>query len=272
MALKLKSQRYLLFSFIGSIALCGLIGIFALLLGEMTSFVGRVLATTATVGGASIFALAAAIPWERKRWRPIGLLGILAVANATVWILIVIWVEPLFIDNRWLFKTTIVSCILAVVLPHIGLLSLAQLHRTYEIVRVGTVAAIALLGVILIAIFLGELDPGNIGIRYIGALGILDACGTIAVPILHRVSRLRQAEATVTTQLEITLRCPRCDRKQTLPTGGAKCSDCGLKITIEIEEEHCPKCGYALYQLTSENCPECGTKVLELPKLMTDAV
>jgi len=264
MAHKLKSQRLLLFCFIGSISLCGLIGIFALLLGEMTDFIGRVLATTATVGGASIFALAAAIPWERKRWQPVGPLGMLAVVNAMVFLLILIWLDPYFANGyKWFFKALFVSCVFAVALPHIGLLSLASLHRAYEIVRLGTVGAIALLGAALSFLIVGEVDPGELGARLLGVLGILDACGTVAVPILHRVSRIRSAESTVTTKLELTLTCPRCRTTQTLPVGRSKCTSCGLKFTIDIEEEHCPKCGYVLYQLTSDKCPECGTNVLE---------
>ena len=96
----------------------------------------------------------------------------------------------------------------------------------------------------------------------VGALAILVACGPLSVPILHRVSTLRRNESVVTTELKLTIACPRCGVSQTLPTGRTRCAGCGLKFLIEIEEEHCPKCGYALFQLRSERCPECGSPVL----------
>lgn len=262
MAMELKTQRVLLVGFIASISLCGVIGIFCMLLGEMSDLVARVLATTATVGGASIFALASAIPWERKRWPPIGPLGMIAVAIAFVLLLVLIWLDP----HRWqhaklFFKALVSACVFAVALPHIGLLSLARLHRQYELVRYGTVGAIALLAATIVVMVVGEIEPGDVVIRYIGAIAILDACGTIAIPILHRVSRIQSHEQTLTTALEISLTCPRCAAQQTVPVGRSACGKCGLRFSIEIDEEHCPKCGYALYQLTSGVCPECGAPV-----------
>jgi hypothetical protein len=264
MALELKTQRYLLNSFIASISLCGLIGIFCLLLGEMSAFVARVLGTTGTVGAASILALAAAIPWERKRWPPIGLLGVMVVAIAMVLMLVLIWFEPYSTKNVQVFlKVLFGACILAVALPHIGLLSLARLNRGYEFVRLGTVAVIALLAVLLILMLVFDIGESDLLIRLIGTLGILDVCGTIAVPILHRVSRIQSDESAVTTRLELSLTCPRCETTQVLPAGRSNCATCGLRFKIEIEEEHCPKCGYVLYLTTASNCPECGTPVLQ---------
>jgi hypothetical protein len=82
MSMRSQTQRTLLLSFIGSVASCGLVGIYCLLLGKIGSLEERILATTATVGGASILGLAAAVPWERRRWRPVGLLGVLGISDA----------------------------------------------------------------------------------------------------------------------------------------------------------------------------------------------
>ncbi len=95
MGMKSQTQRSLLFAFIGSISLCGLIGIYFLLIGELSDLAGRVLASTAAVGAASILGLGASIPWERKRWQPIGPVGMVASAVALALILCLIWINAI---------------------------------------------------------------------------------------------------------------------------------------------------------------------------------
>ena len=260
MSMRSQTQRTLLLSFIGSIAGCGLVGIYCLLLGRMGSLEERILATTATVGGASILGLAAAIPWERRRWHPIGLLGILAAASALVLILLLIWLPTPQRQPEWFVKSVLIACVAAVALPHIGLISLARLRRGYEWVRKATVAVIALLAAQMSFVVITDID-GDLMFRLMGILGISDACGTIAVPILHRISAIQKRESVVTTELMLSLTCPRCSKTQQLAVGRSRCTGCGLQFSIEIEEEHCRTCGYALYKLTSPTCPECGTPI-----------
>ena len=97
--------------------------------------------------------------------------------------------------------------------------------------------------------------------RGMGVLSIGVACGTIAVPILHKVSAIRLREAVRTTELVLQITCPRCSKGQTLSVGRSKCGQCGLGFSIEIEEENCKKCGYPLYKIESAVCPECGEPI-----------
>ena len=257
MAMRSQTQRSLLFAFIGSILLCGVVGIYCLLLGRLDNFELRVMFTTASAGAAAILGLASVIPWERRRWHPIGPFASLAVLTALVLVLSTIWLEP---NQEPFLKTMFSSCILAVALPHLGLMSLARLRKQYERVRLATAVVIAALAVQIILSIWAEVDE-EAWYRAMGILGIVVVCGTIAVPVLHRVSGISAREAIETVELKLALTCPRCAVSQTLPVGRSACSSCGLKFAIEIEEEHCAKCGYSLYRLESATCPECGTPI-----------
>ncbi len=263
MALRSQTQRTLLLSFIASISLCGLIGVYCLILGRLTSFTERILASTAVVGGASILGLAAVVPWERRRWHPIGPVAMACVAAAAVMLFLLIWLDDIWRSEGFM-KSLVIVCILAVAGPHAGLLAMARLRRSYEWARVGTAVLIAgLTGLLTLMIVAREFD--DLTIRLAGILGIGVACGTITVPILHRVSAIAKEESIQTTALELSLTCPRCSTTQTLRAGRSQCAACGLRFRIEIEEEHCEGCGYVLYRLESAHCPECGRAVRRPP-------
>ena len=267
MALRSKTQRTLLLSFIASIAFCGLVGIYCLILGTFDELAGRVLITTAAVGAASILALASAIPWERRRWNPIGMCGLVVVGLSLLLVLGAIWWPPLYLDTEWFYKLMFISCVAAVAAPHVGLLSLARLRRQYEWIRIA--------GVIVIVLLAGQITLSiaiEIAIeswyRSMGVLGILDVCGTIAVPVLHLISTIRAREdiQTVDAGATISMTCPRCGKSQKFSVGRSRCNHCDLKLSIEIEEEHCSKCGYSLYKIESAVCPECGTLIAGEPR------
>jgi len=220
----------------------------------------RILGTTAVFLGASILGLAAAVPWERRRWHPIGLVGLVAVGVAAILILFAIWYEPHSYEYEWFYRMMFCACVIAVALPHVGLLSLARLRRSFEWVRIATVSVVALLAGQACVMIAAELDEDEL-FRLLGVLAILAGAGTLAVPILHRVSSIRMHDEIQTAALTMSITCPRCGRQQQLAVGRSRCAGCGLRIHIEIEEEHCSKCGYPLYKLESAVCPECGTPV-----------
>jgi hypothetical protein len=258
MAISSRARRSLLFSFIVSLCMCGAIGIYTLVFGKFSWLEVQVLLTTCEIGGASILAMVGAIAWDTRRWHPLGPIAMIVVVIALLMLISVTWGLRPDIAGDLYEKLTFSVCIAAVALPHICLLSLARLHRGFEWVRFGTIGVIVALAAIILWIVLTPAG-GDEWMRLIGVLAIVDACGTIAVPILHRVSGIAARERVVTTDLSLSVTCPRCAKTQTLPTGLSRC-ECGLKIRIEIEEEHCRKCGYSLYKAASGVCPECGTQ------------
>ncbi len=275
MALDTSLHRKFLMAFIVCVCLCGVVGIYVLLFGRFGTLEGRVLATTASVGAASILAMAAAVAWERRRWHPLAPLAMAAVSAALLLTLGFIWELPELWRNSQLYtppqpnpdyyyeRLTASAVIAGLALPHVALLSLARLRRQFQWVRTATIVALTALAS-LILLLMWELLPGSgedALIRIMGTLAILDACGSVAVPVLHRVSAIGRREAVRTIELRLPITCPRCRKAQELPVGRSRCA-CGLRFAIDIEEENCRVCGYALYNLTADRCPECGTPFL----------
>lgn len=268
MALRSKTQRTLLLGFIASICLCGVVGIFCLLHGTLGYFEGRILLSTAAIGAGSILSLASAVAWEQRRWYPLGAVAMVTVGVATAITVTFIWID--FWHSDWIWIPMAISWVLAVALPHLSLLSLARLKTQWRVVRAICVILIVLLaGQIISTILFGINSDDWFRAMAIIAIGV--TCGTISIPILHRVSRIQAREAIRTTELALSITCPRCSRTQTLNVGHSKCAECGLKFQIEIEEENCRKCGYPLYKLESAACPECGTPILR-PGLAASSV
>jgi len=150
MALTSRTQRLMLKVFIWSIVCCAAVGITCLLVGDMGWLGARIMATCATVSGLALLGLASATVWERKRWQPIGPLGVGAGALTLCITLLAIWVELDWPEEERLFKGVACAWITTVTLTHIALLSLARLKRSYEWVRVVTIVGIILLAAQLI--------------------------------------------------------------------------------------------------------------------------
>jgi len=69
-------------------------------------------------------------------------------------------------------------------------------------------------------------------------------------------------DGTPGTELKnITLRCPRCTKEQTLPLGEGACAECRLIIKTAIEVPACKQCGYDISMIRGEKCPECGAGI-----------
>jgi predicted Zn-ribbon and HTH transcriptional regulator len=152
----------------------------------------------------------------------------------------------------------------------------SRLSGGQRLVLYGTIAAA---GATALFIDLAELtDGGQYGDpfgfqRFAAGTAIVAVSGTMAVIVLAMLNRrtdrrtayaLRAADSadrpagSGDALRNITLRCPRCQREQTLPLGETSCGECRLVIHTHVEAPACPKCGYDVSMIKGDKCPECG--------------
>jgi hypothetical protein len=71
--------------------------------------------------------------------------------------------------------------------------------------------------------------------RLAGAAAIMAGCGTLALLVLARVNRRVQLpEFSSADVREVTLICPRCNRKQSIAVESGRCAGCGLGIAVRL--------------------------------------
>lgn len=215
----------------------------------------RLLGTALSLGGLGLPVVGALVGQGHKTARLWRWLGVVAAAVAFVMAMVHIWGDPR--GGEAIF-VTVVS--IAVVVAHANLTLFCPLKPGQAWLLVATIAAAIVTAAAVDghAFWRDSLLPFS---RLAAAAGILAACGTLALLVLARLNRGVRLENLVREFADITLVCPRCRRKQKLALGDSACSACGLRITTQIEEPRCNRCGYLLYVLTSDACPECGEPV-----------
>lgn len=197
-------RRAAIIAIIVSLAIAALLGIIALLSGEFGELQGRVLLTTLTVAAFGTTALCH-LAVVTRAVRIVGFVGIGASVGAALCALVLIWYDW-SADSSWdsaegWWKGLGVLAVVAVSLAQANLLLLLA-ARPQPLIRVAlavTLGAIALVAIAIIVPILtdGEIpgDQGEVYWRITGVIGILDALGTIALPILGLV--LRRADQPV---------------------------------------------------------------------------
>jgi len=189
---------------------------------------------------------------DRRYWR---WLGVVCGAAGLALGLYMIWA-----DTEELIRQLAYVSSVAAVVGYVNIVLYIRLPAGYRWLQAATIvmAAATAFFIDLMVSCEGDYGAFETAARFAGASGILTACGAMAMLILLRLHRGVDYEPGSTQMVEMSLVCPRCGKKQTLPIGEANCQACDLRIRIQVEEPRCPSCGYLLYQLQSQNCPECG--------------
>lgn len=206
-------RRATVIAIIGAFATSALIGIYALLAGDMNETVGKVLGTTAIVGLASVSILCHLAIVDRAI-RVIGFVGIAASAAAFATAMVMIWTnwgDNWDAQNQW-GKALLLSGLLAGFLAQANLLLLLS-TRKQPIIRYTLRATFVAMAAVYIAVGLLTLTDGHIAEgwndgygRMTGVFAILDALGTVLSPVLGLVLKSKEPSgSTDTVKLVVTV-------------------------------------------------------------------
>lgn len=203
---------------------------------------------------------------DSRHWRWVGAIG--AVIGLAMWIL-GIWVIQSQ-DARYLVSVLTVSALAAFA----NCLLRVNLSGGQRLVLYGTLsAAAAVVAFINLDVHVQEMDYSDpFGFkRFTAGASIVTVSGTLAVIVLAMLNRRAMRKAAYAPRVaggapgerlsSITLRCPRCQKEQTLPLGESACSDCRLIIRTSVEVPVCTQCGYDISMIKADKCPECGAAI-----------
>jgi hypothetical protein len=212
---------------------------------------------TLALMGFYVLAIPCAELLEQGRWQKLAFGGLATSFIAFAMVLVCIWAEPTGSDA--FPKATAIASIVAISLTQTCLVVRVPGSAQLGWLMYSTLAAVWAVAFLASAMIVTEPDH-EFWFRLLGALGVLDATGSLALLIMAKLRQVSRAEVGLqTTPALIELRCPRCTASQVLTTGNGRCAVCDLRIRIEIEEPRCTKCDYLLWQLPERRCPECGT-------------
>jgi hypothetical protein len=215
------------------LAACALMAIGALIFGGFDSNGWRILGTCAATAFASMAGLGCAVPYDRRMWKRLAVLGMCLSGAMWVSLLLAIWTD---VFRHGVYeKIPFLLTVAAMALSHVSMLTIARLASQYRWVRVATVFVVVALAVTLSGAMI--LDEGDEDIlRAIGILAILVALGSLTIPILHRLSALRDPILrALDTIEEVIVICPRCQNHLKLLVGATQaCDRCELEINMSI--------------------------------------
>ena len=203
-----------------------------------------------------ILAIPGASLQERRVYPLLGLAGLLTCVVAFAMTLTCIWAEHA--DNEAFAKATAIAAIIAFSFAHTALL--AHVPASLAVRWLLGVALFSLwtVAAMVSAAIIWELQADG-WYRVMGAVGVVDASASLALIIMALLRRVGKVEKLQSADVQVELHCPRCTTLQKVAVGASRCSACGLKFRLEVEEPRCAKCDYLLWQLTERRCPECGT-------------
>jgi hypothetical protein len=175
-----------------------------------------------------------------------------------------VWLEHS--DSPLMGRIMALALIAAVAMAHINLLLMARLKPSQRWLKWGTMAFVLVAGASAFIAVLLFSDLNNIEdvmlMRLAAASTIAGGCGSLALIVLSLFNRNPEHAPRVATEFkEMTIFCPSCSTKQSVPLGDSTCRVCSLQISIKVMEPRCAGCGYLLYRIESDRCPECGSPI-----------
>ncbi len=224
-------KKWALRVFIGSISLSAMAGIYVILAGDMGATGEKVLATALSVSLLSILAMSCGAALEKGRLGvvPYGGSGMALLSFVVLMVDIWGWWEGGNLA-RWWASLALVS----VAASLSSLYALAELRGRLQAVRwLGFASAVAVAG--LFITMLWDIARGEAMERALGVCAILLATATVAIPVLHWVSRSVAAPAPAPSDVMVRY-CVACGKPLTVPAEGAQasCTACGAGFSVRF--------------------------------------
>jgi hypothetical protein len=206
-------RRATVIAIIVAFALSALIGIYALLTGQINETVSRILGTTAIIGLVSVSILCH-LAIVGRAIRVVGFVGIAASLVACVAALVMLWTtwgDSWDAQAVW-GKALLLSALLAGFLAQANLLLLLSTRRN-RVIRITLQTTLIIISLVYLGVALITLTDGHIAegwqegySRMIGVFAILDALGTVLSPVLGLVLKSKEpAGSTETVKLLVTV-------------------------------------------------------------------
>jgi hypothetical protein len=213
-----------------SVVVSALLGIWALLKGDFGAFEGKVLATSLSISGASILAMACGAAWTRSPFPLLPRLGlVLALAGFGLLILFV-WGE---VDVAGPWKTCATLLVFATAAAHASLLSLRRLPPGRGWLLLGAYASGAALATLIVVVMWREIDA-DWPWRWIGVFSILLCAFTVLVVVFERIARQATSGAPLPEPSADVRYCPFCGAGIEKSESPGSCSACGAGFHVTL--------------------------------------
>jgi len=181
-------KKTFLITMIISLSISALIGIFIFLFKDFGETEFRLLMTTLTIGGYSLIGLCCSVLYEKRKFIPLALSGMVISVIGFLYTVLVIW-ETIDLDNDFTWKFSIIFIVLAASTAHSCLLLLIKSEKSLvNSALSATIIFISIVAFMLVILVLNEFDVvSEFYFRLLGVFAILDVLGTIVTPILNKV-------------------------------------------------------------------------------------
>jgi hypothetical protein len=214
-----------------SVVVSCVLGVSALL-GGSSMVMGQVLFTSLCGTAASLLALIGALGLERGGRSGWGLTAIVASVFGFGLTILGIWAH---IRSEVLMKLAVTGVIVGSLAAHAVLLGLARMQPEHRWATYVTRVLAGILSALLLLALWGEIGGKDFW-RFTGALAVLVAAGSLLVPILARLSRVRHEAAREGLGAQAKYR-PACGQGIQERADPLTCGMCGRTFRVTFEGE-----------------------------------
>ena len=183
-------RKYFLRTLIMALVISAAIGIVIFLVGDFGETEVKLLLTTLAIAGFSLTGLSSSTIHYRAGFGLFAVIGMLISVLGFLSTMVLIWeiVDP---DDMW--QIVLIFIILSVSIAHSSLLfQLRPKSKNIKYALIGTIIFISIVALMLVKSTINEFEEDEFYFRLLGVFAILDVLGTIATPILNRITEKKE--------------------------------------------------------------------------------